>query len=59
MTLVIVEQNARTALRWCEDVCILREGMLVYQGSTDDFADNDTLLHTYLGLLSIRPITPS
>jgi branched-chain amino acid transport system ATP-binding protein len=32
MTLVIVEQNARTALRWCEDVCILREGMLCAAG---------------------------
>jgi branched-chain amino acid transport system ATP-binding protein len=55
ITLVIVEQNARTALRWCEDVCILREGRLVYQGTADAFAEDDSLLHTYLGLLS----TPS
>ncbi|MDQ7025427.1 MAG: ABC transporter ATP-binding protein [Anaerolineae bacterium] len=53
ITLVIVEQNARTALRWCEDVCILREGTLVYQGRNDAFAEDDSLLHTYLGLLSI------
>jgi branched-chain amino acid transport system ATP-binding protein len=52
ITLVIVEQNARTALRWCEDVCILREGRLVYQGTSDAFAEDDSLLHTYLGLLS-------
>ena len=52
ITLVIVEQNARTALRWCKDVCILREGRLVYQGKADAFVEDDTLLHTYLGLLS-------
>ena len=52
ITLVIVEQNARTALRWCENVCILREGRLVYQGTSDAFAEDDSLLHTYLGLLS-------
>jgi branched-chain amino acid transport system ATP-binding protein len=52
ITLVVVEQNARTALRWCKDVCILREGALVFQGTSDAFADDDSLLHTYLGLLS-------
>jgi branched-chain amino acid transport system ATP-binding protein len=52
ITLVIVEQNARTALRWCEDVCILREGRLVYQGTSNAFAEDDSLLYTYLGLLS-------
>lgn len=53
ITLVVVEQNARTALRWCEDVCILREGTLVFQGKAEIFQDDDSLLHTYLGLMGI------
>jgi ABC-type branched-subunit amino acid transport system ATPase component len=52
ITLIVVEQNARTALRWCEDVCILREGKLVFQGTADTFSADDSLLHTYLGLLA-------
>lgn len=51
ITLIVVEQNARTALRWCEDVCILREGTLVFQGKAETFRDDDTRLHSYLGLL--------
>ena len=50
MTLVMVEQNARSALQWADDVLVLREGALVFQGTSDAFTEDESLLDYYLGL---------
>ena len=34
ITLVVVEQNARSVLRWCDYAYVLREGRLAFQGSS-------------------------
>ncbi len=45
MTLLVVEQNARSVLKWCDDVVILREGALAYCGAPDA-----SILYEYLGI---------
>ncbi len=44
LTLVVVEQNARSVLRWCDYAYVLREGQVAFQGtSTDILADEETV----------------
>jgi branched-chain amino acid transport system ATP-binding protein len=45
MTLLVVEQNARSVVKWCDQVVILREGALAYHGDADA-----NILHEYLGI---------
>lgn len=55
ITIVVVEQNARSVLRWCDYAYILREGRLVFEGTVDEFwADEDTV-KGYLGVRAGRP----
>ena len=35
ITLIVVEQNARRILQYCDYAFVLREGMLVFQGSAE------------------------
>lgn len=50
ITIVVVEQNARSVLRWCDYAFILREGRLVFEGTVDEvWADEDTV-KGYLGV---------
>lgn len=50
LTLVVVEQNARSVLRWCDYAYVLREGQVAFQGtSTDILADEETV-KGYLGV---------
>lgn len=49
ITLVVVEQNARSVLRWCDDVFILREGQLVFNGTAQECLTNEETVKTYLG----------
>lgn len=49
MTLIVVEQNARSVLRWCHHVIILREGQLVYEGSAEESLRNETIVKEFLG----------
>jgi branched-chain amino acid transport system ATP-binding protein len=50
ITLIVVEQNARSVLQWCEYVHILREGRLAFQGTSDAARANETLVKQYLGV---------
>jgi len=50
ITMVVVEQNARSILRWCSDVFVLREGQLAFQGSAEDCLNNEDLVKSYLGM---------
>lgn len=49
MTLIVVEQNARSVLRWCDYVKILREGQLVYEGTAEESLRNENVVKEYLG----------
>ena len=50
LTMVVVEQNARRILQYCDYVYILREGQLAFHGTAEDcLADEDTVKN-YLGV---------
>jgi branched-chain amino acid transport system ATP-binding protein len=49
ITLVVVEQNARSVLRWCENVFILREGQLAFEGTARECLADEEMVKTYLG----------
>jgi branched-chain amino acid transport system ATP-binding protein len=50
ITLIVVEQNARSVLNWCELVYILREGQLAFQGTVAECRSNEDLIKQYLGV---------
>ena len=50
ITMVVVEQNARSILRWCDYAYVLREGQLAFQGSADDILNDEETVKGYLGV---------
>ncbi len=50
ITLVVVEQNARSILRWCSRVLIMREGQLAFQGTAQQCLEDEETVKTYLGV---------
>lgn len=51
MTLVVVEQNARSLLRWCDYAYLLREGQLALQGSANALLADEETVKNYLGVM--------
>ena len=56
ITLVIVEQNARSILRWCDAAYILREGRVVFPGSAAEVLADEETIKGYLDMGSVRPV---
>ena len=50
MTLIVVEQNARRVLQYCDYAFVLREGMLVFQGSAEECLKDEETIKSYLGV---------
>ncbi|MEZ4673892.1 MAG: ABC transporter ATP-binding protein [Caldilineaceae bacterium] len=50
MTLVVVEQNARSLLRWCDYAYVLREGQLAFQGTAAALLADEEMAKGYLGI---------
>lgn len=50
VTLVVVEQNARSLLRWCDYGYVLREGRIVLQGPSAAILADEETAKTYLGV---------
>ena len=51
VTLLLVEQNAGLALKYCSRFYVLRNGELVLQSNSEDYVDNPTALQSaYLGV---------
>lgn len=50
ITLVVVEQNARSVLRWCDYAYILREGQIAFQGSAEEIQADEETVKGYLGV---------
>jgi branched-chain amino acid transport system ATP-binding protein len=50
ITLVVVEQNARSLLRWCDYGYILREGQVVFEGAASAILADEETVKTYLGI---------
>ncbi len=49
-TLAVVEQNARSVLRWCDAAYVLRAGQVVFHGSAEEMQANEELVKGYLGV---------
>ncbi len=58
ITLVVVEQNARSLLRWCDYAYILREGQIAFDGSAAAILADEETVKGYLGLAAPRQPTP-
>lgn len=50
ITLVVVEQNARSLLHWCEYGVVLREGQIVFQGTAAAILADEETAKGYLGI---------
>ena len=50
ITLLVVEQNARSVLRWCDYAYILREGRLAFHGTADEIHADEETVKGYLGV---------
>ncbi len=50
LTLVVVEQNARSLLRWCGYGYILREGHIAFQGPAEAILRDEETAKNYLGV---------
>jgi branched-chain amino acid transport system ATP-binding protein len=50
LTLVVVEQNARSVLRWCDYAYVLREGQIAFQGTASDILADEETVKGYLGV---------
>ena len=58
MTLAVVEQNARSILRWCDAVYVLREGQVVYSGTAAELTADEELAKSYLGVARRPAFSP-
>ncbi len=50
ITLVVVEQNARSVLRWCDYAYILREGQIAFEGTAEEILADEETAKGYLGV---------
>ena len=50
ITLVVVEQNARSLLRYCDYGYVLREGQITFQGTAATILADEETAKTYLGI---------
>jgi ABC-type branched-subunit amino acid transport system ATPase component len=54
VTLIVVEQNARSILQWCDHVFVLREGALAFEGTVEECRADEELVKQYLGVGGAR-----
>jgi len=50
ITLVVVEQNARSILRYCDYAYVLREGRIAFQGAAAAILADEETVKSYLGV---------
>ena len=50
ITMIVVEQNARSILQYCDDVVVLREGQVVFEGTAEECRADEDLVKNYLGV---------
>ncbi len=50
ITLVVVEQNARRVLQYCDYAFVLREGRLAFEGTAADCLNDEETIKGYLGV---------
>jgi branched-chain amino acid transport system ATP-binding protein len=50
VSVLLVEQNVKTALKLCQRVFVMEKGAVVYSGSSHDLKARPELLHRHLGV---------
>jgi branched-chain amino acid transport system ATP-binding protein len=50
MSILLVEQNVRAALKFASRAYVLRQGRIVRAGKASELAENDDLFKNYLGV---------
>ena len=50
ITLIVVEQNARRVLQYCDHAFVLREGQLAFQGTAAECLEDEETIKWYLGV---------
>lgn len=50
VSVLLVEQNVRTALSVCSRVYIMEKGVISYEGPSEDLRKNPEILQRYLGV---------
>ena len=50
VSILLVEQNIKTALRLCSRIYIMEKGAVVHQAAAQDLKDDKETLHRYLGV---------
>jgi branched-chain amino acid transport system ATP-binding protein len=50
ISILLVEQNFRTALAVCTRIYIMEKGVISYEGTAQELRDNPDLAHRYLGV---------
>lgn len=50
VSVLLVEQNVKTALKLCTRVFIMQKGAIAFEGTAEHLAANPELVHRYLGL---------
>lgn len=49
VSVLLVEQNARKALRIAHHACVLKQGIIVKEGTGAELSQDDSILSEYLG----------
>ena len=50
VSILLVEQNIKTALRLCTRVYLMEKGQIVHEASADELKNDKGTLHRYLGV---------
>jgi branched-chain amino acid transport system ATP-binding protein len=50
VSILLVEQNVKTALKLCPRVFLMEKGIVVYSGASQDLKSQPEIVHRYLGL---------
>lgn len=50
ITLIVVEQNARRVLKWCDYAFVLREGRFAFAGTAEECRTHEETIKSYLGV---------
>ncbi|MDV7200148.1 ABC transporter ATP-binding protein [Roseovarius sp. 10] len=50
VSILLVEQNIRMALKICTKIAIMEKGVVVHQGSSEELQNQPEIVHRYLGL---------
>lgn len=50
VSILLVEQNIRTALAVCERVYVMEKGVIVHEGGSQELRANPEIIHRFLGV---------